>query len=115
MEIEEYKKTVPYHGSYPEDIGYRTVLRLEDEEDSNASEDVILGMVRRRYPEATMKDIADYMNKCYTCVGWTHRTGEAEVVAVYRHDFSWNVIAMSASQVQPRVRSKADLEGMPEC
>ena len=86
---------VPTHGSYLGDLGnsgYRTLLNLVSRDYTPAPEiaQIILGLLQRCYPEATVESVVGYHNKYFTICGIML----GEYVAVYRFDSCWKVVAI---------------------
>lgn len=92
---------VPVHGSYINDVKGALVLmtfqnRRWGEEAPDADWAIILALINRTYPEVNMADLRAYPNKGFTFVAEKPLTGD--LVAVYRHDWSWQVVLVPAKQ-----------------
>lgn len=88
---------LPAHGSYPQDMRgrYVRIMAWKKPYDATLPDHavaVMLAMIRGRYPDATEQHVYGLANKTFTIVGTGARLG-SELLAVYRHDDYWQVIA----------------------
>ena len=96
--VEEVFK-IPRHGSYPSDFcQWNRLLSFSDARPygvtvAPAVVQIILGLIRRVYPEATEQSLWRYGNKNFTIVGLTYL--RSHYVIVYYHDYTWTVGTMS--------------------
>lgn len=88
---------LPSQGSYPQDMKgkYVRIMAWQKPYDGPLPDHavaVMLAMIRGRYPDATESHVEGMVNKTFTIVGRGSRFG-GEILAVYRHDDYWQVIA----------------------
>jgi hypothetical protein len=114
--IDEIYK-LPRHGSYPSDMGQCTwILTFPDtgkswEPIAPETLQILLGFVRKVYPEATASSIFNYPNKCFTVVGVRDFGG---LLVLYRHDFNWVLASVTASDYEKWVADKPYYAQLPE-
>jgi hypothetical protein len=115
---------IPHHGSYPSDgFRWRRVCDFYDLREGSRYEmddavvQILLGFIRRVWPEATEASVRRYGNKEFTIVA--HRVPLGEYLFLYRHDFSWMIGAVDAAEYKKYKSTRhyyADLpEELPQC
>ena len=80
----------PYHGSYVREIKYSKPIMCLPE----GSNDLIVALLRRCYPEITEESINElaYKNKAFTIFGTIQNFNGGMCYAVlYRHDCKWYI------------------------
>jgi hypothetical protein len=93
---------IPRHGSYPSDIcQWGALLSFSDARPEDAAvapevAQIILGFIRRVYPEATEQSLWRYGNKNFTIVGTMYF--QKHYVIVYYHDYTWFVGTMPVEE-----------------
>lgn len=105
-------------GSYPQDMGYRTVFHWERGEEGVlpiVAIDIMLAMLKARFGNVSLPQLHGMHNKTFCIVGRGSRYAE-ELLAIYRHDDYWKVIAFSYSDWLRTYgeHRHLDLDGLPE-
>jgi hypothetical protein len=108
---------IPHHGSYPSEfVQLRSLMSFSDTRSYGATAaapvvQIILGLVRRAYPEATEESVYNYPNKCFTIVGRTYRH---DYLIVFFHDYTWEVARMSSQVYDDWVQNKPYYTAVPD-
>jgi hypothetical protein len=108
---------IPRHGSYPSDICQWTRLMSFSDTPpyghATAPDvvQIILGLVRRVYPDATKESVWKYGNKDFTIVG---RTYFHNYVIVYFHDYTWCLGDMPAEAYDKWAADKGYYAAVPD-
>ena len=108
---------IPHHGSYPSDFcQWKQLMAFSDTRPygavvADAVAQIILGLVRRIYPDATEESIWKYGNKNFTIVG---RTYFQNYVIVYYHDYTWYIGEMPAAVYDKWAADKPYYAAVPD-
>jgi hypothetical protein len=112
---EDFK--LPRHGSYPSDMGQVTwVLQFPDTRKDWAplaeeTLQILLGFLRKVYPETAATTLYNYPNKCFTVVG---ERAFGQLLILYRHDFTWVLAAVNWNDYQKWVEDKPYYAALPD-